>query len=204
MGVHAQVPDAVWEQPEQKQCAVRPASKGPRGGHGVTLRARLRPDASAPVPARSAPAWDDLRARRSTTRRLLLRHGGAVVRGGGWGAVGARPSRASAAMVVRRPLVAPSSRAPRQAGRAEARPNRGDPERDRARLDAGGDRALAQDAREADADGAIGPAARGRRSSHRNHPTAWHASGDEEEEARSWSNDAVPSRRSRPTPFRSL
>src|SRR5919106_4568845 len=42
-----------------------------------------------------ATGTDDLRARRSTPRRLLPRHGEAVVRGGRSGAVGARPLRQS-------------------------------------------------------------------------------------------------------------
>jgi hypothetical protein len=49
---------------------------------------------------RASPS-DDLRARRLTTRRLLLRHRGAVVRGGRPGAAGGRPSRQPTRSAVR-------------------------------------------------------------------------------------------------------
>jgi hypothetical protein len=50
------------------------------------------------------PGSDELRARRSTARRLLLRHGGAVVRGGRSGAIGARPEQQPIGRVASRGL----------------------------------------------------------------------------------------------------
>jgi hypothetical protein len=53
------------------------------------------PRVGAPSPLALATASDELRAGRSTARTLLLRPGGAGVKGGRSGAIGTRPSRSS-------------------------------------------------------------------------------------------------------------
>jgi hypothetical protein len=78
-------------------------------------------DAGVSARTQLSPARDDLRARRPTTRRLLLRDGQAAVRGGRSGAVGARLSARdlSACRVCREPCGSERSRrrTPRYAAR---------------------------------------------------------------------------------------
>jgi len=61
--------------------------------------AALSPDSERPAGRPSDDRYGRLRARRSTSRRLLLRPGGALVRRGRSGALGARPKRVFADVV---------------------------------------------------------------------------------------------------------